>query len=181
MATGTEDRLGDVRNRIERLEAKAQASAAEVRSRMRPYLDTLEEDAESARAAARARAAAGEASLAQLDTELKIAEHRLTVEAAEDRIEFLGAVEAVLDSWDAYLERAQASVSNASDEERERAESAIADLRQRRLAVAKSLSDVRANAVAAWRDTRSSALAGLDELKRTADAAFRTRGEDFGT
>ena len=179
MATAVDERLGGLRSRIERLQAKAEASEAEVRSRMRRYLDTLQEDAESARAAARARAAASEARLEQLDTELKIAEQRLSAEVAEDRTEFADALEAALDSWDAYLERALTTGSSASDEVRERAEAAITDLRRRRLAVAESLAEARAGK--AWRDAQASALAELDELKREADAEFRNRGGADGS
>jgi DNA anti-recombination protein RmuC len=181
MPTATEDRLGELRHRIERLEGKAEASAAEVRSRMDRYIDTLKEDEQSARTAARTRAAASEARLEQLGSELKIAEQRLAADVAEDRTTFVDAVDATLDAWDAYLERKLASLSSASGEARERAESAIADLRQRRVAAAERLADVRADTGAGWRDTRSRALEELDELKHKADAAFRNRGGDDGS
>lgn len=57
--------------------------------------------------------------------------------------------------------------------ERERAETAIADLRQRRVSISKSLPDVGTAAVDDWRDTKTRVLAELDELKTKADAARR--------
>jgi DNA anti-recombination protein RmuC len=181
MPTATDNRLGELRHRIERLEAKAEAGAAEGKSRMSRYIDTLKEDEQSARGAARDRAAAGEARLEQLRSEVEIGEQRLAAEVAEDRAEFFDAVDAALDSWDAYLERRLASVASASGDARKRAESAIADLRQRRVAVAERLADVRTETGAGWRDAKPRALDGLDELKRKADAAFRNRGGDHGS
>ena len=181
MPTATDNRLGELRHRIERLEANAEAGAAEGKSRMSRYIDTLKEDEQSARAAARDRAAAGEARLEQLRSEVEIAEQRLATGVAEERRTFVAAFDEALDAWDAYLERKLASVSSETDDVRERGESAIADLRQRRVALAAELADVRANTGAGWRDTKSRVLDGLDELKHKADAAFRKGGGDDGS
>ena len=53
MATATEERLGEMRRRIDRLEAKAQSSEADARSRMQRQVETLREEQESARSSGR--------------------------------------------------------------------------------------------------------------------------------
>ena len=176
MATATNDRLGEARRRIVRLEVQAQRGTADAKSRMQRYIDTLRRDEESARASARERAAAVDERLEQLDNELELAEHRVAAEFAETEKQFTGAIDAELHRWDAYLDRMQAKAAGQSGAARERAEAAIADLRRRRVSIGNSLSDVGTSAGEDWHDAKTRVLAELDELKIRADAAWRELG-----
>lgn len=171
MATATEERLGEMRRRIDRLEAKAQSSEADARSRMQRQVDTLREEQESARSSARRHAGAVEEKLDELDTELDIAEHRMAAELADNHEKFVVAVEAELADWDAYLERLQAKTAAATARTRARVEETVAELRHRRLAVAETLAGVGTATAASWREAKARILASLDELKRKADDA----------
>jgi len=170
MAT-TNERLGEVRRRIARLEVQAQRGTPDAKSRMQRYIDTLRHEEESARASARERVAALDGRLEQLDNELELAEHRVAAEFAATEEQFDDAIEAELHLWDAYLGRMQARAATKSGVARERAEAAIAELRQRRVSIGKSLSDVGAAADSGWRGARTRVLAELDDLKSHADAA----------
>ena len=141
MATATNDRLGEARRRIARLEVETRRGPADAKPRMQQYIDTLRRDEESARASARERAAAVDDRLEQLENELELAEHRVAGEFAAT----------------------------------EQAEAVIADLRQRRLSIGKSLSEVGSAAGEDWHDAKTRVLAELDELKSQADAAWRNR------
>jgi hypothetical protein len=173
MATATNERLGEVRRRIARLEVETQRGTADAKSRMQRYIDTVRREEESARASARERAAAVDERLEQLDNELELAEHRVAAEFAETEDQFNDALEAELRRWDAYLDRMQTKAAAETGAARERAEAAIADLRQRRVSIGKSLSDVGTAAGDGWRGAKARVLAELDELKTKADAAWR--------
>lgn len=173
MATATNERLGEVSRRIARLEVQAQRGTADAKSRMQRYLDTLRREEESARVSARERAAAVDARLEQLDNELELAEHRVAAEFATTEEQFADAIDAELDRWDAYLDRMQAKAAAKSGAARERAETAIADLRQRRISIGKSLSDVGTAAGNGWHGAKTRVLAELDDMKTKADTAWR--------
>ena len=53
MATTTNEHLGEVRRRIDRLEVKAQLGSADAKSRMQQYIEPLRREEESARASTR--------------------------------------------------------------------------------------------------------------------------------
>jgi hypothetical protein len=173
METATTERLGEVRRRIARLEVQAQRATAEATARMQRYIDTLRYEEESARASARERAAAVDGRLEQLDNELELAEHRVAAEFAPTKAQFAGAIEAELHLWDTYLARMQTRAATKSGAAREQAEAAIAELRQRRVSVDKSLSDVGTAAGNGWRGAKTRVLAELDDLKSKADTASR--------
>jgi DNA repair exonuclease SbcCD ATPase subunit len=173
MATATNERLGEAHRRIARLEAEAQRGTADAKSRMQRYIDTLRREEESARASARERAAAVDERLEHLDNELEIAEHRVAAEFAATEEQFADAIEAELHRWDTYLDRMQAKAATKSGAARERAEAAIADLRQRRVSIGESLTEVGTVADDDWYDAKSRVLAKLDELKSHADATWR--------
>ena len=172
MATATNERLGEARRRIARLEVEAQRGTADAKSRMERYLDSLRREEESARASARERAAAVDARLEQLDNELELAEHRVAAEFAATEEQFADAIEGELHRWDAYLDRMQAKAAAKSGAERQRAEAAIADLRQRRVSIGQSLSEVGTAAGQDWHDAKTRILAELDDLKGKADATW---------
>jgi DNA repair exonuclease SbcCD ATPase subunit len=176
MATATNERLGEARRRIASLEVEAQRGTADAKSRMQRYIDTLRLEEESARASARERAAAVDQRLEQLDNELELAELRVAAEFAATEEQFADAIEAELDRWDAYLARMQAKAATKSGVARERAEAAVADLRQRRISISKSLSNVGTAAGEDWHDAKTRVLAELDDLKSKADGAWRDEG-----
>jgi DNA repair exonuclease SbcCD ATPase subunit len=176
MATATNERLGEVHRRIARLEVQAQRGKPDAKSRMQPYIDTLRREEESARASAHERAAAVDERLEQLDNELELAEHRVAAEFATTQEQFAGAIEAELHRWDAYLGRMQAKAAARPGAARERAEAEIAELRQRRVSIGKSLTDAGTSAGERWHDEKTRVLGELDELKSKADAAWRDQG-----
>jgi hypothetical protein len=173
MATATDERLGEVRRRIARLEVEVQRGTADAKSRMQRYIETLRHDEESARASARERAAAADERLEQLDNELELAEHRVAAEFAETEDQFNDALEAELHRWDAYLDRMQTKAAAETGAAREQSEAAVTDLRQRRVSIGKSLSDGGTATGEGWRGAKARVLAELDDLKSNADAARR--------
>lgn len=173
MATATDEHLGEVRRRIACLEVRVQGGTAEARSRMQQYSNTLRRDEESARVSALERAAALDERLEQLSNELELAEHRVTAEFAVTEDQLTDALEAELHRWDVYLDRMQAKAAAKTGVAREQAEAVITDLRQRRVSIGTSASEVGTAAGEGWRDARARVLAELDELKSKADAARR--------
>jgi hypothetical protein len=173
MATATDERLGDVRRRIARLEVEVQRGTADAKSRIQRYIDTLRRDEESARASARERAAAVDERLEQLDNELELAEHRVAAEFAATEDQFNDALEAELHRWDAYLDRMQTKAAAETGAARGRAEAAVTDLRQRRISIGKSVSDDGTAVGNGWRSAKARLLAELDDLKSKADATWR--------
>jgi hypothetical protein len=173
MPTATNERLGEVRRRIARLEVQAQRGTADAKSRLQRDVDTLRREEVSTRASARERAAAVDARLEQLDNELELAEHGVAAEFASTQEQFADAIGAELQRWDVYLARMQARAAAKSGAARERAEAAIADLRQLRVSIDTSLSDVGTAAGNGWRGAKTRILAELDDLKSKADAAWR--------
>ena len=173
MATATDERLGEARRRIARLEVETRRGTSDAQSRMQRYVNSLRRDEESARLSAHERAAAVDERMEKLDNELELAEHRVAAEFAATEEQFTGAIEAELRSWDQYLDRMQAKAAATSGAVREQAEAAIAELRQRRVAIGKSFADVRTAVGEQWRDAKKRVLAELDDLKSQADAAWR--------
>jgi hypothetical protein len=78
-------------------------------------------------------------------------------------------VEAELDSWDTYLERLQTSVAAKAWEARAHSETAIAEVRTRRIAVDKHLAHSRERTGEAWQEQRNRVTAARDELEHKTD------------
>ena len=173
MATATNERLGEVHRRIARLEVEVQRGTADAKSRMQRYMDTLRREEESARVSTLERAAAVDEHLEQLDNELELAEQRVAAEFAETGAQFTDAIEAELHRWDTYLTRMQGKAAAKAGAERERAEAAVAELRQQRVSIGKSLSDVDTEAGENWKNAKTRVLAELDDLKSKADSTWR--------
>jgi hypothetical protein len=175
VATAIDDRLGELKSRIEALDARAYDGAAQATGRVQRHLETLRQKDEAAEAAALRRTgeyeAQYQAQLQVLENAVQIAEHHLDAEIADDRKQFVDAVEAELDDWEAFMERMQTHAAAKTGAAREESERVIADLRRRRLAIGESLAGVRAAVGDTWRDGKKRVLAALDELKRKADAA----------
>ena len=165
MSTTTiEDQLAEVRRRIDRLQAHAQAGAP----RNRRHLDALHQEEAAVRAAVRQAPDEVEEKLGQLKTRLDVAEHSLEADASDDWATFAAAVEAELHSWDTYLERLQTSVAAKVWKAREQAEAAIGDVRSRRIALGERLAQLRDSAGAASQEARKRITAARDELEQKA-------------
>ena len=139
MSTSTiEEQLAQVRHRIEQLQASGRVP------RLQRHLDLVEDV---------------EQRLAQLKMRLDVAERSLAADASGDWATFASAVEAELESWDTYLERLQTTVATRAWHAREQAETAIGDVRSRRLAVNDSLAH----------GVRERVTKARDELEQKAD------------
>ena len=160
-----DDQLAEIRRRIDRLQAFAQADAAADGSRIRRHLDALRREEASVLVAPDQL----DEKLGQLRTRLAIAEKSLVADVSDEWTRFVAAVEDELRSWDTYLERLQATVVAKSGNGRERAEAAIADVRTRRIAVHDRLAQARKNVNGTWHEQRNHVSEACDELERKAD------------
>jgi predicted nucleic acid-binding Zn-ribbon protein len=167
--TTIEDQIAEVRDRIDRLEARAKARAdGGALPRLRRHLDALHQEEASVRAAAAHAPDEVEERLGQLKTRLDVAEHSLTADVADDWAAFAAAVEEELRSWDAYLERLQTSVASEAWKAREQAEAAIGDVRSRRIAVEERLAQACDGAGDGGQEQRKRVTAARDELAQKA-------------
>jgi hypothetical protein len=164
--TSIEDQLAEVRRRINYIQVCAEACGL---PRLRPHLDALHEAEASVRAAARQAPGEVEEKLGQLKTRVDIAEHSLSADVSGDWPTFVAAVESELDTCDTYLERLQTSVAAKAWEARAQAETEIAEVRTRRIAVDKHLSHARELTGDAWQEQRKRVTAARDELERKTD------------
>jgi hypothetical protein len=146
--TTIEEQLARVRHRIEQLHASGATP------RLQRHLD-LVEDVESR--------------LAQLKARLDVAEWSLAADASGDWATFAAAVEAELQSWDTYLERLQTTVATRAWHAREQAESAIGEVRGRRIGVDERLAEARDAADGGRQKQRERVTSTRDELEQKAD------------
>lgn len=116
--TTIEEQLARIRHRIE------QVRSSPAGPRLQRHLDLVEDV---------------ELELARLRTRLDVAERSLAADATDDWPTYVAAVDAELESWDTYLERLQTTVATRAWHAREQAETAIGEVRTRRLAVDDSL------------------------------------------
>ena len=170
MSTTTiEDQLADVRPRIHRLQALAQVDAAAESARIQRHVDALRQDEASVLAAVRRAPDEVDAKLGQLKTRVAVAENSAVADLSDDWETFAGAVERELRSWDTYLERLQTTVAAKAWNARERAEAAIGDVRDRRIAVDERLAQARHSAGDASQEERWRVTAARVELEEKAD------------
>jgi hypothetical protein len=162
--TTIDDQIAEIRRRVDRLQAHAQAGA----QRTLRHLDALHREEAAVRAAARQAPDEVEARLGRLRTRLDVAEHSLEADAAEDWEAFAAAVEAELQCWDIYLERLQAGVAAKAWKAREQAEAAIGDVRGRRIALGERLAEARNPAGSVREEARKHITASRDELEHKA-------------
>ena len=149
MSTTTiEEKVAQVRQRIEQLQGSGAAP------RLQRHLDLVDEV---------------EQRLAQLKTRLDVAERSLAADVSGDWATFAAAVEAELESWDTYLERLQTTVAARAWHARERAETAIGDVRSGRIAVGEQLAQARDAGVNGWQEQRKLVSAARHELEKKAD------------
>ena len=170
MSTTTiEDQLADVRRQIARLQALAQSGLVADGARIQRHLDALHQDETSVLAAVRRAPDEVEEKLGQLRTRVDIAELSLTADLSGDWPTFVAAVEAELDSWDTYLERLQTSVATRAWEARAQAETAIAEVRTRRIAVDAHLAQAPERTGDTWQEQRARVTVARDELEEKTD------------
>jgi hypothetical protein len=167
MSTTTiEERLAEIRDRIDRLRASERDAAPAERARLGRRLDVLHHEEASVRAAVRYAPDEVEDKLAQLRTRLDVAEHSLAADASDDWANFAAAVEAELRSWDIYLERLQTGVAARAWKARAQAEAAIGDVRNRRIEIDERLAQAGEETS---EEARERITAARDELEQTAD------------
>jgi hypothetical protein len=162
--TTIDGQLSDVRRRIDRLHAAADGSP-----RIRRHLDALQQEEASVRLAARVTPDEVEARLGQLRTRIDVAEHSLAADASDDWAMFAAAVEAELESWDSYLERLQTNVATRAWKTRTQAETAIGEVRSRRIAVDERLAQARNGLDHDLQQRREHVVAARDALEAKAD------------
>ncbi|HEX2292761.1 MAG TPA: hypothetical protein VHH55_05565 [Gaiellaceae bacterium] len=159
-----EARLTSAESRIDILASEARGSADD-KSRIDRHVEALRKAHASASAAARAAGSRFDDALEELGTRLAIAERRRAAEVADDRDDFVHAVEAELHAWDGYIEllekRRAAGTTDVSTSE----------LRSRRNEAAKRLGDMRMTPGDTWRERREEVFQALDELDREAGTA----------
>ena len=185
MATKTADqRLEEMHDRINRLQAKAQSSGAGAKDSISGQLDALRRQEASARAALKERhdvtareldqhAAAADDKLRQLETRARNAEHALAAELAEDKKTFTDTMEADLDEFDAFFKRLEAQASAKTGTAREQAEAAISELRRSKNAVVERLAEVREASGEEWRERKKKVTAARVELEQKVDKALQ--------
>ena len=163
------EQLAEVRRRIDRLQSHTPAGTAAGSAGTPRGLDGIRRAAASACATARRAPDEVEENLARLQARLDIAEHSLAADLSEEQAAFATAVEAELHGWDTYLERLQTSVATKACEARGQAETAIAQIRARRIAVDEHLARVRGGTPNVWQEDRRRVTEARDELERKAD------------
>jgi hypothetical protein len=151
--TTIEEQLAEVRRRIDAVQAAGGVL------RFRRHVDIV---------------ANVEQRLAQLKTRLDVAERSLAADVSCDWATFTGAVELELESWDTHLERLQTTVATRAWHTREQAETAIADVRNLRIAVGERLAQAGDAAANGWQEQRERVGAARDELEHKADELSAT-------
>jgi hypothetical protein len=165
----TEERLAKMCGQMEELEAKARSGSRHAIPHIQRQLAAVREQEASARAAANKTAEPFDERFEQFEARLRVAQSSVTADLAENRQAFADAVEAELQTWDAYFERLQAQTALRAASAREQAEAAIRDLRRRRNAVGERLASARAASDEAWTEQKKRLAAERDELERKAD------------
>jgi hypothetical protein len=164
-------RLAELSRRIDRLEGLAQVDAAvDASPRIRRDIGALQDGKELVLAAARRAPDDVEETIGLLQTRLAVAEHAAVADLSDDWNTFAAGVEDELRSWNAYLDRLQASIAGKNRNARGQADTAIGDVRTRRVAVYDELlhagdRQARRERVAA---ARTELVEQADELSATA-------------
>jgi hypothetical protein len=166
-----EQRLAEIRQRIDDLEGRAEGGTAETRARLQDRFDALRDDADGVSAAIDEKADAVEERFAELESRIDIAAQREASEMASDATSFADAVEAELHDWDAAIERMQARAAVRAYSARERAEASVAELRKARNRAAERLTEARSSTGEAWEEQKRRVTAALDDLERKAREA----------
>ena len=166
-----DERLAEIRQRIDDLEARARNSTGETKARLQGRFDALRNDADAAGAAIHEKAEAIDQRFTDLESRVDIAEKRQAAELASDATSFADAVEAELEAWDAAIERMQARAVVKADDARWQAETSVAELKKARNRAAERLTEARSSTGAAWEEHKKHVTAALDDLERKAREA----------
>jgi DNA repair exonuclease SbcCD ATPase subunit len=173
MSTTTiEDQLTELRRRADRLQGLA-AEIAES-TRIQRHVHAVRRQEAAVLTAVRETPDVVDEKLGQLKTRLAVAERSLAADLSDDWATFAEAVEEELRSWDIHLERLQATAATLPWKARDRAEAAIGELRNHRLAVDRRLDAARAAALEVWHEQRMHVETARDELEREADELTAT-------
>jgi hypothetical protein len=178
MTTRTDDRLDEIRDRIDRLDARGQAADSEARKSMSKQVEALRRQEASVRAAVReahdARAdAAAEEELSLLESRLKSAEHALAAELAEDKKAFIDAMHAHLAESRAFLERLKAKAATKAGRGRGHFEATMSDLDARTHTVEETVHEIHEVSGERLREEKTSATRARAELDHKLDEARR--------
>ena len=172
MSTMTkEEKLAEIRQRIDDLEAQARSGPRETQERLQRRIGALVDDAEAARAAIDERTVLAEQKLLDLEVRVDSTAKRVSAELSGDRESFTHAVEEELDGWDAAIERLQARGAAKASSTRDQAEASVAELRQARNRAAERLADARSSTGEAWEEQKKNVTAALDDLEQKAREA----------
>ena len=167
--TTVEEQLAEIREHIDRLEAKANSAGAEAKPAIQRHLEELRHEQAAALAAYRDASAEVEGKVAQLKARLEVAENASAADASDARSMFTAAVDEELHSWDAFFERLQTTAATLAGKARDEAEASLRDLRDRRIAVAKRLEQLRTASGQAWLEQKKRVSEAREELQRKAD------------
>jgi uncharacterized protein YjbJ (UPF0337 family) len=164
-----DERLEQMRRQIDELEAKGRASTGEAKSRIQRQLGALRQQEAVARTAARQHEDSFDEKFGQFEARFHVAQSAVAADLSESRDDFADAVDDELHKWDGYFERLQAQTVMRTTSARERAESAISDLRQRRNEIAEQMAAARHASGDAWAEQKKHIGAARDELEQKAD------------
>jgi hypothetical protein len=175
MTTKTDERVDEIRDRIDRLDARAQAANSEVQGSMTEQVEALRRQEASARAAVReehdAPADTADEKLSLLESRLKRAEHALAAETAEDRKGFTDAMHAHLAESKAFLARLDAKAATKAGRAREQAEATMRELDATTHTVEERLDELHEVSGDRLREEKTSATRARAELDRKLDEA----------
>jgi hypothetical protein len=166
-----EQRLAEIRQRIDDLKARARTGTGESQARLERTFYALLDDADAATAALEEKEDAAADRFTELELRVEAASSRVAAEMATDASAFVDAVEAELADWDTAIERLQARSAVKAYSARERAEASVAELRQARNRAADRLADSRSSTGEAWEEQKKRVTAALDELEQKAREA----------
>ena len=173
MSTKTGARIDEMRDRIDQLEARAQADGGRAAESMKGRIDALRRHEASARAAVRDNSPAAGLKVRLLEARLKVAEHGLAAELADNRKEFIEAMDAYVDDYWELNHALKETAASRLGEEREQDEENLRVLRHDRDTVAERLSETRARADDRWHESKRSVGAARGELDRKVDEAMK--------
>jgi polyhydroxyalkanoate synthesis regulator phasin len=166
-----EERLAEIRQRIDDLEAQARNGTPEVQERLQRRLDALLDDAEAAGAAIDEKTVLAEEKLFDLEARIDSTRKRVSAELSDDKESFTQAVEEELDDWNAAIERLQARAVVKASSARDQAETSVAELRKARNRAADRLAESRSSSSEGWEEQKQRVTAALDELEQKAREA----------
>jgi uncharacterized coiled-coil DUF342 family protein len=169
MSTKTSARIDEMRDRIDQLEARVQADGGRAGESMKGRLDALRRQEASARAAVRDHSPAAGLKVRLLEARLKVAEHGLAAELADNRKDFIEAMDAYVDDYFELNHALKETAASRLGEEREQDEENLRVLRHDRDKVAERLSETREQADDRWHESRRSVGAARGELDRKVD------------